>query len=466
MVTYLVIILTALAILAILLSSFFQNYIMETRTAELVREGEAISQYIGYYLSGLIDTRTLHYQYQVIDRFLGVTIWVTDARGYIWSSHNSTQLDAVEWENEKLTIDEFVQVLEGNTITRVGRFGESFPVPVLTVGMPLKINDKVGGTIFLHSPIKGINRTLRDTYMSIWRSAIISTVLSIFISYFITRRITNPLIEMNMISREIATGNFKRRVKVKTRDEVGQLAMNFNAMADSLEKLELMRRSFVANVSHELKSPLTSMRGYIQGVLDHTISNEDREKYLAIALEETERMNRLINDLLDLSQIQTGQFSLDIKVLDINETIRRVLIAWEDRINEKGMDIEVDFDQEARLVEGDPDRLQQVIINLLDNAIKFTREGGLIKLKTWQYKEKVFVKVEDQGPGIPEDEIAHIWEPFYQIDKSRSRVKGGTGLGLSIVKKIIEGHGQNIWLNSEKGKGSAFIFSLRAAKKA
>ena len=118
----------------------------------------------------------------------------------------------------------------------------------------------------MHSPIKGINRTLRDTYMSIWRSAIISTVLSIFISYFITRRITNPLIEMNMISREIATGNFKRRVKVKTRDEVGQLAMNFNAMADSLEKLELMRRSFVANVSHELKSPLTSMRGYIQGV--------------------------------------------------------------------------------------------------------------------------------------------------------------------------------------------------------
>ena len=283
----------------------------------------------------------------------------------------------MEWENEKLTIDEFVQVLEGNTITRVGRFGESFPVPVLTVGMPLKINDKVGGTIFLHSPIKGINRTLRDTYMSIWRSAIISTVLSIFISYFITRRITNPLIEMNMISREIATGNFKRRVKVKTRDEVGQLAMNFNAMADSLEKLELMRRSFVANVSHELKSPLTSMRGYIQGVLDHTISNEDREKYLAIALEETERMNRLINDLLDLSQIQTGQFSLDIKVLDINETIRRVLIAWEDRINEKGMDIEVDFDQEARLVEGDPDRLQQVIINLLTTLLNLPGKAGL-----------------------------------------------------------------------------------------
>ena len=218
MASYLVIILSALAILGVLLYSFFQNYLMETRTEELIREGKAISQYIEYYLSDLIDSRTLHYQYQVIDRFLGVTIWVTDARGNIWSSHNSSQLDSVEWENQKLTVDEFVQVLQGNTITRVGRFGESFPTPVLTVGMPLKINDKIGGTIFLHSPIKGINRTLRDTYISFWRSAIISSVLSIIISYFITRLITNPLIEINIVSREIARGNFKRRVKVKTKD--------------------------------------------------------------------------------------------------------------------------------------------------------------------------------------------------------------------------------------------------------
>jgi len=465
MVFYLIIILSALAILGILLYSFFQDYLMETRTEELIREGKAISQYVEYYLSNLIDSQTLHYQYQVIDRFLGVTIWVTDTRGYIWSSHNSSQLESVEWENQKLSVDEFVQVLEGNTITRVGRFGESFPAPVLTVGMPLKINGKIGGTIFLHSPINGITRTLRDTYISFWRAAIIASVLSIIISYFISRRITNPLIEINMISREIATGNFKRRVKVKSNDEIGQLAKNFNAMADSLEKLELMRRSFVANVSHELKSPLTSMRGYIQGVLDHTISREEEDKYLAIALEETDRMNRLINDLLDLSQIQAGQFSMEIRTLDINETIRRVLIACEERINAKGMDVNVEFDQEALMVEGDPDRIKQVIINLLDNAIKFNRKGGLITLKTWQHKDTVFVKIADQGPGIPEEEMALIWEPFYQIDKSRNRKQGGTGLGLSIVKKIIEGHGQNIWLNSEEGKGSAFIFSLKAVKK-
>lgn len=465
MVTYFIIILSALLILGVLLSSFFQSYIMETSTNELIREGNALGKYIELYLVGFIDHRTLVYQYQVIDRFLNTTIWVTDERGYIWSSYNSSELDEVDWENQKVTVDEFVQVLEGNTITRVGRFGESFPVPVLTVGMPLQINGKTRGTIFLHSPIQGINRTLQDTYEGFWRASILSSILSIVLLYFISRRFSKPLTQMNVISREIATGNFKRRVKVKTKDEVGQLAMNFNAMADSLEKLELMRRNFVANVSHELRSPLTSMRGYIQGVLDKTIAQEDQDKYLQIALEETERMNRLINELLDLSQIQSGQFSMKIKVMDINETIRRVLIAREDRINEKGMDVSVDFEKESCLVEGDPDRLQQVVINLLDNAIKFNREGGIISLKTWVHKDNAYVKIADEGIGIPKDEIAHIWEPFYQIDKSRSQKKNGTGLGLSIVKKIIEEHDQNIWLNSEEGKGAAFIFSLKAVKK-
>ncbi|MGI6537984.1 MAG: ATP-binding protein [Caldicoprobacterales bacterium] len=464
MVAYFIIILTALSVLGILLSTFFQRYIMETSKEELIREGKAISQYINLYLKGYIDSSVLHYQYQIIDRFLGTTIWVTDELGYIWSSHNSAMLEEVDWDNQKVTVDEFTQVLSGETITRIGKFSESFPVPVLTVGMPWTLNNKIRGTIFLHSPLEGINRTLRDTYQSIWRSAILTSIFSMILLYFISRRFSKPLTEMNEISREIATGNFKRRVKVKTRDEVGQLAVNFNAMADSLEKLELMRRSFVANVSHELRSPLTSMRGYIQGVLDHAISGEGQEKYLKIALEETERMNRLINDLLDLSQIQTGNFSMQFKVVDINEIIRRILIEREDRILDKNMDVDVDFEKDVFLVKGDPDRLKQVVINLMDNAIKYNREGGLLSIKTWQHKENVYVKIADEGPGISKEEIAHIWEPFYQVDKSRTQKKGGVGLGLSIVKKIIEAHDQKIWLNSQEGKGSAFIFSLQSVK--
>ena len=176
-----------------------------------MREGQAVSQYIGLYLTGLIDTRTLHYQYQIIDRFLGVTIWVTDSRGYIWSSHNSTQLEEVDWENEKLTVDEFVQVLEGNTITRVGRFGESFPVPVMMVGM-LKINDKIRHLSAF--PIQGINRTLQETHRSI--GAPPSSPLFCPSSCIYDPRITRPLIQMNMISRKSQQETLKA-VQVKPR---------------------------------------------------------------------------------------------------------------------------------------------------------------------------------------------------------------------------------------------------------
>ena len=464
MVTYFIIILATLIALSILLSTFFQNYIMTTRTDELIREGDALSPYVELYVLGVIDNKTLVNYFKIIDRFLNTTIWITDELGYIWSSYSSSEIDAEKWKDQKLTVDEFVQVLEGNTIIRVGSFQERFTVPVLTVGMPLKINNKIKGTIFLHSPIREINSTLRDIYVNIWRAAFFSAILSMFLLYFISRRISKPLIQMNMISREIASGNFRRRVKVVTDDEVGQLSVNFNVMADSLEKLEVMRRSFVANVSHELRSPLTSMKGYIQGVLDKTIGLDEQDKYLKIALDETERMNRLINELLDLAQIESGQFSINVAVIDINETIRRILIAHEERINERSMDIEVDFEEEACLVEGDPDRLQQVIINLLDNAIKFNREGGLIYIKTWSHKDSIYVKIMDEGPGMPKEEVVHVWEPFYQIDKSRSQKKDGTGLGLAIVKNIIDEHGQSIWVNSEIGKGTAFIFSLKTAK--
>lgn len=238
--------------------------------------------------------------------------------------------------------------------------------------------------------------------------------------YYVSRRISKPLAEMNVISREIASGNFKRRVQIKSKDEVGQVGLNFNAMADALENLELTRKTFVANVSHELRSPLTSMKGYIQGVLDKTIGDEDRDRYLEIALTETERMNRLISGLLDLAQVESGQFSVEKKVYDINEQIRRALIAREESINERNMKIEVVFKEENLFVEADPDRIQQVIINLLDNAIKFNKDGGSLLIETWRYKDKAFIKIKDEGPGIAREEIGHIWTPFYQIDKSRS----------------------------------------------
>ena len=466
MVTYFIIILVTLLVLGILLSSLMQDYFLSTRANDLIREGNEMIPYIELYAVGFIDGQTLENYFKVVDRFLNTTIWITDELGYIWKSYSSDQSEIERWKDQRLTVEEFVQVLKGKTITRVGRFEEQFQVPVLTVGIPLKINNRIRGAIFLHSPVNEMNSTLMGIYLNIWKAAFLSSALSMILLFWISRRISRPLVQINQISREIASGNFRRRVKALTRDDVGQLAVNFNAMADSLEKLEQMRRSFVANVSHELRSPLTSMRGYIQGVLDKTIKPEEQDKYLQVALDETQRLNRLINELLDLSQIESGQFPLHVESIDLNELIRRILISYEERIDLKELDVQVEFEDESCQVEADPDRLQQVIINLLDNAIKFNRQGGLLLLKTWSHQNAVYVKIQDQGPGIPKDEIVHIWEPFYQLDKSRSRKQGGTGLGLSIVKKIIEEHGQNIWVNSQTDEGTAFIFSLKPARKA
>ncbi|HPT78824.1 MAG TPA: HAMP domain-containing sensor histidine kinase [Candidatus Atribacteria bacterium] len=462
MVTYSIILIATLIVLGLLLSSFFQNSILDKRKQELEREGNALAPYFEFFSYGLIDVKTLEGQFKVIDRFLNVSIWMTDTTGLIYYVYPESE--AMIWRNHRLNDEVLKPVLDGETLTLTGNFGDRFSIPVLTVGMPIRLNNRIIGTIFMHSPVQEVNRTLRDTYRSIWRSAFFSSILSMLLLYYVSRRISKPLTEMNTISREIASGNFKRRVKVTTEDEVGQLGVNFNAMADSLESLEQMRRSFVANVSHELRSPLTSMKGYIQGILDKTIKPEEQDKYLRVVLDETERMNRLINGLLDLAQVESGQFSIDIKVFDINEKIRRILIAHEERISESNMEVEVKFGEDVLSVEADPDRIQQVVINLLDNAIKFNRPGGTISIETWRHKELAFVRIADQGQGIPKEEIAHIWEPFYQVDKSRSSRKVGTGLGLSIVKKIIDAHSQQIWVNSTPGAGTAFVFSLKAVK--
>lgn len=465
-VAYFVIILATLIALSLFLTSFFMEYTFNTRTRHLLREARALSEHVERYALGWISREYLYNHFKVIDRFLNTSIWITDELGYIWLPYSPAKEQEESWMEQKLTEEEFVQVLKGGTIIKTGRFGGRFPNPVLTVGVPLDIAGDVRGGIFLHSPVEGIRRTLSDVYVNVWRASLMSAFLAIILVYWISRVISKPLVQINDISREFALGNFKRRVNVTTKDEIGQLAVNFNAMADSLNKLEQMRRNFVANVSHELRSPLTSIIGYVQGVTDKTIQPEDQNKYLTVALDEARRLSKLISDLLDLEHIESGQFPLNVSVFDINEKLRRVLISKEENINKNTQRVEICFEEEQCCVEADPDRIEQVIQNLLDNALKFNMQGGRLFIKTWKHHGKVYVKIEDEGHGIPKDEIPMIWERFYQIEKSRNSKNGGTGLGLSIVKKIIEQHDQNIWVNSIIDKTTAFVFSLKAGKKA
>ena len=464
MVTYFIIMLITLITLGLFLSGAFQRYIIKNTEEELIREARELNKHYELYDKGWVSREYMELISDGITRYENTNIWVVRVVGDIgllqfqYTPRGANN----EMEVAPFSKEEIINVLKGSIIKNIGKFGERFPVPVLTVGLPLKLGQQIRGAIFFHTPIEEINLILYGIYADIWKGILFSAILSVVLLYWISHKISKPLSQMSEVSRQIASGNYDRRVNVSTRDETGQLALNFNAMADSLEKLEDMRRSFVANVSHELRSPLTSIRGYIQGILDKTFNPEEQERYLTIALEETQRLNKLINELLDLSQIESGQFPLNTTVFDINEQIRRLIIAQEEKIDAKKINVEIDFETDKCMVKADMDRIKQVIINLLDNAIKFNQHEGLLLIKTWRNRGKVYIKVQDQGIGIPKEEIANIWDRFYQVEKSRSGLERGTGLGLSIIKKIIDEHHEKIWVNSRLGEGTAFIFSLEA----
>ena len=281
-----------------------------------------------------------------------------------------------------------------------------------------------------------------------------------------SRYLTRPLKQMANAAERFARGDFTERVRVRAgrRDEIATLANAFNGMADDLERLEITRREFVANVSHELRSPLTSMQGFINGILDGTVPPEQREHYLGIVLDETRRLNKLITTLLDLSSIESGKAALSRRAFDVNELILRVVARQEAELTRLNADVEICFERETCMVNADPDRIEQVVINLISNAMKYLGEkDGKLTLATSSAEGRVTVSVSDNGPGIAPEDLPHVFERFYMGDKAHTSGKG-TGLGLSICKSIIEQHGHRIEALSEPGQGACFRFTLDAAE--
>jgi signal transduction histidine kinase len=224
-----------------------------------------------------------------------------------------------------------------------------------------------------------------------------------------------------------------------------------------------MRSSFVANVSHELRTPMTTISGFVEGILDGTIAEEKRPQYLEIVLDESRRLSRLVSDLLDLDKIERNQQPLDLKEFDVNELLRLNLIKLERRVEDKRLNVEVEFENDPQKVLAEKDSIARVVVNLLDNAVKFADEGGYIGVKTGTSGNDVFVAVENSGLGMEPDELERIFDRFYKTDKSRSADKIGVGLGLYIVKNIIKNHGKQIWAESALGEYTRFTFTLQTA---
>lgn len=365
-----------------------------------------------------------------------------------------------------------------------------FVVPPLGVAVPLS----QGGALLVSASLSDVKATLESMQHLILLTGLGGTLLAAVLAFLVSQGIAAPLNRLNRLAREFAQGDFSARAQVESLDEVGQVAMTFNLAAERIQatleqqrelmaqqqalveeqkSLDQLRRDFMANVSHEFRAPLASLRGYLELMLDGTVRPEERKHVLGVMLDDSLRLGRLVDDLLDLARLQAHRITMRREPVDVLDVIDRVLTSFESRAARKAVALTseppVGMDApDLPPVLGDEDRIIQVLTNLVDNALRFTPENGRIEVKAEPRQSFLRLSVRDNGRGIPEDEIEHIWDRFYKVDKARTPGEhgpegGGTGLGLAIVKEIVTSLGGSVGCESRFGEGSTFWADLPLA---
>ena len=319
------------------------------------------------------------------------------------------------------------------------------------------------GTVFVCSESAMLVSLWRVIFRLVIGSVIWVLLAALIAIYFISERVILPLREISSAAKKFAAGKFDVRVPVRGSDEVAELALTFNNMAESLDNYDNMRNSFMSNVSHDLRSPMTSISGFIDGILDGVIPPQQHEYYLQLVSSEIKRLSRLVSSLLDLSRIQAGERKFTMEEFDVCEMSRQILISFEQKIDAKRLDVSFECDEERMLAYADRDAIHQVMYNLCDNAVKFSDDGGVLKISIRKIKgKKLLVEVYNEGQGISQEDINYVFERFYKSDKSRGLNKTGAGLGLFISKTIMDAHEEKIWVESDAGKNCCFRFTLEA----
>ncbi|MEG0613496.1 MAG: HAMP domain-containing sensor histidine kinase [Clostridium sp.] len=461
-VTYTIIITVSFTILAAFLSFWFQDYFIKTRQEQLTSQVEIIESVVNEYLEGEVAYEELNESMKFISSYIGDDIVLVDSNGYVYSV---TSIKYIQLIGKQVIHDGLDDLKNDKYSKSVNDYGIYADEKVYVMVEQLMGKDgKFSGAALISIATDSLDKSLSNVYQIIWLSAVFAVIASCIVIYYFSQKIiVNPLLQMSAVARKIAQGDVEKRVEIHSDDEIEEFANAFNIMADSLETVEQNRKEFISNVSHELRSPMTSIKGFIGGILDGVIPEEKHKYYLNIAYEEVQRLARLINDLLDLSAVESGTYKLEKRAIDISEIVRICILRNESRIKNKNFNVQVFFHESELLVLGDEDKIIQVLTNLLDNAIKYGNEGGLIKIACQAKGRKVHISIFNEGPGILEEDIKYIWDRFYKGDKSRTQ-KVSTGLGLSIVKKIINLHDEEIYV-SNKSDGVEFMFTLSLAKK-
>ena len=402
---------------------------------------------------------TVKKQLDALDTYLSSTLWIINPSGRMILNSEAP----VDLENETV-ITGFDPTVTGGSYYTIGNFFDSFTEDQLSVFAPITSNYKVRGYVVIHYPMINLENSCNSLLNISYLMLTLLFLLSLIILFFFTEMVYLPLRKITEATEQYASGNMHYEFQVESEDEIGYLAASLGYMASEIARTEDDQKKFVANVSHDFRSPLTSIKGYLVAMIDGTIPPEMHEKYLTIVLNETDRLTKLTNSLLTLNNLNTKGMMLDKSTFDINRVIRNTAASFEGTCKEKMIAIELILTGDELCVTADIGKIQQVLYNLLDNAIKFSHSDSIIKIETTEKHNKIFISIKDSGIGIPKDDLKFIWDRFYKSDLSRGKDKKGTGLGLAITKEIINAHGEHINVISTEGVGTEFIFSLPVAE--
>ena len=443
-------------LIATYVPSMLTNYFVREKSSTLYEEAVLIADtYASKLYTNEISLDTVKTQIDALSVFWDADIWILNPSGrVVLNSVQEVNIDEI------VLIDNFdPSSFAGNYYT-IGNFFNSFDEQMLSVMAPIISNYEINGYVVIHLDYSFITKSCYSLQGAIFFCFGILFVLSFIILAFFVIFFHLPLKKIIKASKQYASGNFHYELQPESNDELGYLASILSYMAREIARTEDDQKKFVANISHDFRSPLTSIRGYLEAILDGTIPPELYEKYLRIVLNETERLTKLTNGLLQLNNLNTKGMLLEKSDFDINKVIRDTAASFEGTCNKKRIKLQLLLTGEELIVRADLGKIQQVLYNLLDNAIKFSHEDSSIKIETTEKKNKLYVSVNDYGIGIPKEELKLVWDRFYKSDSSRGKDKKGTGLGLSITKEIIHSHGENINVISTQDAGSEFIFTL------
>jgi len=419
-----------------------------------------------------VTTQYIYYNVELSD--LNLSMWLAMTSGVSGFDFLVTDADGVvgscserDFRYLGMVVPESVlqSVAAGERTVRPVSLGQIYPERRQVVGTPLtvRINGEtyVFGYLFVSIDMASFRQDWRNFSNVFLLIAFNVMILTFIISFIATKKMAEPLNEMAGAVSRFARGDFKARVKDCGRlDEIGHLTQAFNAMADSLEGSEMLRRDFIANLSHELKTPMTVIAGFAEGILDGTIPPENEERYLRVISSETRRMSRLVRSMLEMTVIQsTDSDSVLENSFDVTEVVRLALLSLDGKIEGKRLGVTAEIPEVAIITRGDRDSITQVVYNIVDNAIKFSLPDGVIGIELWKQGGRAYVSVENNGETIPPDELPHIFDRFHKTDKARSSSREGVGLGLYIVKTILDSHNEDIYVTSEDGV-TKFMFTL------